>query len=220
MNTTASPREKMDQFGPSLLSDAELLAIILGTGSRNMPVLELAKQLLQHFGSLKHVLTASREDFSSIPGIGLAKYAQLRAAWELCRRQFAQKIRPNTILKDSQHTKDYFRAELSHLSNEVFCVLFLNARNQVIRFEQLFQGSINHTNVHARIIAQKALQYNAAAIILAHNHPSGDPTPSIADRSLTHYLREVLSLLDIRVHDHIVVGAESAFSMADHGWLR
>lgn len=201
-----APREKLTSLGSVTLTDAELLAIFLRTGSQNQPVLQLAQHLLSRYKTIRNLLSTPMYELCKIKGLGLAKYAQLQAALELGKRYFAENLAGKDLLKNPQTTKDYLKAKLCQYQQEVFAAIFLNNINQVIAYEELFQGSINLTTIHPRVIIKKALFHNAAAIILAHNHPSGCSEPSEADVYVTTELKQTLALVDIKLLDHFIVG--------------
>ena len=212
------PREKLLKYGASSLSDAELLAIFLRTGVSGLTAVDLARQLLNHFGGLRPLLEAGREVFCAGNGLGEAKYAQLQAVLEMSRRHLLEKIRRGDALCSVAHTRQYLQAQLQACQQEVFAVLFLDNRHRVISFERLFYGTIDGASVHPREVVKRALAKNAAAVIFAHNHPSGVAEPSQADQAITRRLKEALALVDIRVLDHFVVGDE-VVSFAERGLL-
>ncbi|MDH5181901.1 MAG: DNA repair protein RadC, partial [Gammaproteobacteria bacterium] len=193
------PREKLLTLGAAALSDAELLAIFLRTGIVGKTAVDLARELLTEFGSLRPLLCADKNTFLKFPGLGPAKFAQLQAVLEMSRRHLYAEIRRDTALTDPAATRRYLTARLRDLQHEVFGCIFLDNRHRVIAFEELFQGTINSASVHPREVVKRTLHHNAAAIILAHNHPSGVADPSEADRQLTRRLQEALQLIDVRV---------------------
>ena len=205
--------------GAASLSDAELLAIFLRVGVKGKSAVDLARSLIMHFGSLNRLFAASRDDFSSIPGMGDAKYAQLQAVFEMTRRALKEHLQDGASLSSPQMVKDYLTLSLGTLEYEVFLVLFLDARNRLLAAEEMFRGTLTQTSVYPREIAKRALTYNAAAAILAHNHPSGNPEPSQADRLLTRTLKETLALVDVQVLDHIIVAGRQTRSFAEHGLM-
>ncbi len=213
------PREKLVNLGSSSLSDAELLAIFLRTGVRGCNVVDLARQLLSSFGSLSAIFSASQEDFCARHGLGTAKYVQLQACLEMSKRYLAEQVSKGKVLTSSQTTRDYLISELRHETREVFAVLFLSNQHQVLCFERLFLGTIDAAAVYPRIVVEKALQHNAAAVILTHNHPSGVAEASIADKQITMRLINALSLIEVRVLDHIIVAGHQCYSFAEHGEL-
>lgn len=213
------PREKLLERGPEALSDAELLAIFLRTGVAGKTAVDVARGLLTEFGGLRPLLAAEREDLCATPGLGAAKYAQLMAALEIGRRHLGETLNRGTALGSSRDTRSYLQACLRDRSYEVFCVLYLDNRHRIIAFEELFQGTLNGTAVYPREVIKHALRHNAAAVIFAHNHPSGAAEPSRADEVLTLRLKEALALVDIQVLDHIVVGDGEMVSFSERGLL-
>lgn len=213
------PREKLAANGAAALSDAELLAIFLRVGVRGRTAVDLARQLLTRFGSLRALLDAPQGAFCDAPGLGLAKYAQLQAMLEIARRHLMEGLTRGAALTDPGNARSYLHARLRGLEHEVFSCLFLDNRHRIIRCEELFNGTIDGASVHPREVVKRALALNAAAVILAHNHPSGVAEPSQADIALTQRLREALALVDIRVLDHLVVGDLDTVSLAERGLL-
>ncbi|MCX2896543.1 RadC family protein [Pseudomonas mandelii] len=213
------PREKLLELGSASLSDAELLAIFLRTGAAGKSAVDLARHLLSKFGSLRALLEADQPTFSGELGLGPAKFAQLQAVQEMNRRHLAERLRVRSALENPQAVRDYLKSMLRHEQQEVFGCLFLDSRHQVLTFEALFRGSIDSTSVHPREVVKRALAHNAAALILCHNHPSGNATPSQADRLLTKRLQEALQLIDVRILDHFIVGDGDPLSMAEYGWM-
>jgi DNA repair protein RadC len=213
------PREKLLKHGAAALSEAELLAILLQTGTRGQSALDTARVLLGEFRSLRGLLTAGRQAVCRTPGLGTAKYALLQASIELARRHYAELMEAGPPLANPRATRDYLRARLRDRDHEVFCCLFLDNRHRVIAFDEVFRGTIDGASVHPRDVVKLALGRNAAAVILAHNHPSGIAEPSQADEMITGRLRDALALVDIRVLDHIVVGDGTCVSFAERGLL-
>jgi DNA repair protein RadC len=213
------PREKLLAKGPGSLSDAELLAIFLRTGTKGQSAVDLARALLRKFDSLEGLLSASRAEFCSVSGLGSAKFAQLQAATELIRRALAAEIKSGINLSSPTAVRDFLRLSIQHRQVEVFVGLFLDAQNRVIGVEELFSGTLTQTSVFPREVVRRALHHNAAAIIFAHNHPSGVAEPSHADETLTQALKEALALIDVRVLDHFVVGRGATLSFAERGLL-
>jgi DNA repair protein RadC len=213
------PREKLLNKGPGSLSDAELLAIFLRTGVAGQSAVDIARRLLMEFGNLAQLFNAKADDLMQSKGIGTAKYVQLQAVLEIARRYLYQGIEQGKAINSPAVLADFLRAKMRGYQQEVFACLFLNSQHRAICFKELFQGTINGTAVHPREIARMALSYNAAAVILAHNHPSGEATPSNADRQVTKRIQEALDLVDVRVLDHMVVGDTEVTSMAELGWL-
>lgn len=218
--TDSLPREKLLSRGPQALSDSELMALLLRTGYRGKGVLQLAHDLLEQFGGLSGLLQASAEDLRQIKGLGgPAKRAQIVAVMELARRALAQQLRVRPAMGSASAVKQYLQLHLARLSHEVFAVLFLDSQNHLIALEEMFRGTLTQTSVYPREVAQRALHHHAAALILAHNHPSGQTRPSQADLELTQTLKQALGLLDIRILDHIIVAPGQAHSMAEAGQL-
>ena len=213
------PREKLLELGAASLSDAELLAIFLRTGVSGKSAVDLARHLLAQFGSLRSLLEAKQAVFSQHPGLGPAKFAQLQAVLEMGRRHLAERLRSDSVLENPVAVRDYLKALLRHEPHEIFGCLFLDSRHRVLGFEALFQGTIDNATVYARQVVKRALAYNAAALILCHNHPSGSAEPSMADRKLTKLLQKALEVVDVRVLDHIIVGDGDPLSMAEYGWI-
>ncbi|QYN42920.1 DNA repair protein RadC [Gilliamella sp. ESL0443] len=213
------PREKLLQFGVEALSDAELLALFLRTGTRNLPVLTLSQKLLNEFGSFYHLMNASHDEFCKKKGLGTAKYTQLKAVVELSHRYLKVKMTKENYLTSPTLTHHYLANRLMDKDREIFMVIFLDNQNHVINCEEMFVGTYNCVEVHPREVARKALQYNAAALILAHNHPSGLAEPSQADRALTKKIEQVCELIDVRVIDHLVIGKGEYVSFAERGWI-
>lgn len=213
------PREKLLARGPAALSDAELLAIFLRTGSRGKTAVDLARELLTDFDGLRGLFAAGQDRLCAAPGLGPAKYAQLQAVLEMARRHLGESLLRGSPLTDPTHTRRYLITRLRDLPQEVFCCLYLDNRHRVLAFEELFHGTLDGASVHPREVLRKALSHNAAALIFAHNHPSGVAEPSDADRRLTQRLKEALALVDIRVLDHFVVGDGEAVSFAERGYL-
>jgi len=213
------PREKLCAQGPASLSDAELLAIFLRTGVRGKTAVDLARELLNEYGGLRALFEAERTQVCRKTGMGLAKYVQLQAVLELGRRHLRETLTRGTALTSPSDTKSYLSAQLRDRPYEIFACLFLDTRHRVIAFEELFRGTIDGASVHPREIVKRALTHNAAALILAHNHPSGVAEPSQSDRHLTQRLRDALQLVDIRVIDHLVVGDGQVASFAELGLL-
>lgn len=213
------PRDKLLQRGVQALSDAELLAVLLRTGSRGCSAVALARDLLSRFGGVRGVLTADTEQVLGCPGMGETKLAQLQAARELARRQVQEGLVDGDMMSSPQQTRLFLSHHLGGREREVFTCLFLDSQHRLLRCEDLFFGTLDGAAVYPREVAVRALQYRAAAVILAHNHPSGVAEPSAADRRITERLREALGLLDIRVLDHIIVGRGESCSFAERGLL-
>jgi DNA repair protein RadC len=211
------PREKLLDKGAAALSDAEILAILLRSGTPGRSALDLARDALTAFGSLRQLIAADRARFCAAAGLGLARYAELQAAAEISRRQLSQSLRAGPLLASPKATRDFLSARLRDLEHEVFCCLYLDKRHRLIQFEELFRGTIDGASVHPREIVKLALQRNAAAVIVAHNHPSGVAEPSQADELITQRVKEALGLVDIRLLDHIIVGDGASVSLAERG---
>lgn len=215
----ARPREKLLARGPQALADAELLALLLRTGVQGTPVLQLAQSLLDRFGGWAGLLAAGVQDLGKVKGLGPAKRAEIAAVLEIARRSLNQQLAEKPVLSDVDAVKTYLRLHLGGLGHEVFAVLFLDAQLRLIAMETLFQGSLTSTTVHPREVVKRALALGAGAAILAHNHPSGVAAPSKADELLTRQLGQALALVEVRVVDHLVVGAGEVVSMAERGLL-
>lgn len=213
------PREKLLHRGPETLSDAELLAIFLRTGIRGKSAVDVARDLLLEFGGLRPLIEADAARLCQMKGLGAAKYAQIQAAIELGRRYLEAGLRETDVLTSPKSTRDYLLAQLRAYPHEVFACLFLNNRHHVISFDKMFNGTIDGASVYPREVVKRALGHNAAAVIFAHNHPSGIAEPSAADITLTRRLKTALELVDIRVLDHFVVGNNTAVSFAERGLL-
>ena len=228
----AQPREKLLARGPAALSDAELLAILLRTGMAGKGVLQLAQELLDEprrdaggritgggFGGMAGLLHAGAADLARIKGLGPAKRAELVAVLELARRALAQQLREREVFGTPGAVKHYLQLHLAARAHEVFAVLFLDSQNRLLAMEELFRGTLTQTSVYPREVVLRALQHQAAAVVLAHNHPSGSVQPSRADEALTQTLKAALALVDVRVLDHVIVGHGQALSMAEQGLL-
>ncbi len=213
------PREKLLQRGAAVLSDAELLAVLLGSGVAGHNVLDLARGLLVRFGGLRPFLEADRRAVLREPGIGEVKYAQLQALLEIGRRYLDEGITRAAALEDPQAVRRYLKAMLRHEPSEVFGCLFLDTKHRPLAFEILFRGTIDRASVYPREVVRRALMHNAAALILCHNHPSGNSEPSKEDVHLTLSLKRGLALIDVRVLDHIIIGDGEPLSMAEQGWV-
>jgi DNA repair protein RadC len=213
------PRDRLLKHGAAALSDAELLAIFLRVGVRGHSAVDLARILLRHFGSLTRLFAAGETEFAAIPGMGSAKYAQLQAVLEMARRALGEELQARDLLSTPAAVRDWLRLHLAALPHEVFVALWLDAQNRLLAHEELFRGTLTQTSVYPREVVKRALARNAAAVILAHNHPSGVAEPSRADLALTERLRSVLALVDIRLLDHLVVVSDRAVSLAERGFL-
>jgi DNA repair protein RadC len=235
----ARPREKLLARGPSALSDAELLAILLRTGMKGKGVLQLAQELLdaplnnlkqakvtkngkesaRGFGGIAGLLHASAADLQSIKGLGPAKRAEVMAVLELARRALAQQLQERPALDTPDTVKHYVQLHLAAKNHEVFAVIFLDSQHRLLAMEELFRGTLTQASVYPREVVLRALHHQAAAVILAHNHPSGNVEPSRADEALTHTLKTTLALVDVRVLDHVIVAPGQALSMAEKGLI-
>lgn len=213
------PRERLLAHGAGALSDAELLAIFLGSGPRGRTAVEHARALLAQAGSLRALLDRAPKQLANLPGLGPARACALAAALELGTRHLAAGLERGEALTDPQRAGEYFARRLRGLPHEVFACLFLDTRHRAIAFEELFRGTIDGAEVHPREVVKRCLAHNAAAVILGHNHPSGASEPSAADRAVTARLREALGLVDVRLLDHFVVGDGPPCSLAARGWL-
>lgn len=214
---TERPREKLLERGSGSLTDAELLAIFLRTGVAGKSAIDLARQLLSEFGSLRGLLEADVVSFCAHLGLGTAKYAQLQAVIEMGKRHLAERLQKGDALESPQLVKDFLCAQLRSEPHEVFGCLFLDNKHRVIVYENLFYGSINESTVYPRQIVKRSLHFNAAAVIFAHNHPSGIAEPSTSDKDLTQKLICALAFIEVRVLDHLIIGEGQPFSMAEWG---
>lgn len=210
------PREKMLAHGAAALSDAELLALMLRTGIKGKPVLQLSQELLDNFGGLHGLLDASLDDLKRIKGLGPSKQTQLAATLELARRSLHNALENAPVFNSSKVVEEYLLLHLSQRSKEVFAALFLNSKHRMIAFEELFIGTVNRSAVYPREVAVRCLYHQASAVILAHNHPSGDVRPSPSDIDITQKLKNGLALLDVTVLDHVIVGKKHCYSMHAH----
>ncbi|MEJ7670817.1 MAG: DNA repair protein RadC [Casimicrobiaceae bacterium] len=222
MNTIAwpaleRPRERLLAQGPAALTDAELLAILLRTGVIGRPVLDLAREILARFGGVAGLLAASTAEMRAVRGVGAAKAAELKAVVELTRRALKEEITRDDALNSPQAVRDYLQLTLSSLPYEVFVALFLDSQNRLLAADELFRGTLAQTSVYPREVVKAALGRNAAAVIFAHNHPSGVAEPSRADELLTQSLKQALSLVDIRTLDHFIVAGQRVISLAERG---
>ena len=213
------PREKLFEHGPQALSDEELVAIFLGTGTQGMSVLELAGQLLKQFKGLRGLMQAGRKELVAVHGVGAAKYAQLTSALEMSTRYLKLGMERGEALSDPDVIRCYLLAKLRPYEREVFACLFLDNQHRLIVYEEMFFGTIDGASVHPREVLRRGLALNAAAVVFAHNHPSGIAEPSQADKRITERLATALTLVDIRVLDHMVVGDTEVVSFAERGLL-
>lgn len=213
------PREKLLARGAQVLSDAELLAIFLRTGVKGKSAVDLARELLQEFGSLRALLTADLQAFCRPLGLGSAKFAQLQAVLEMARRHLAEELERSDALTSPQLTRRYLMSQLRDRSHEVFVCLFLDNQHRVLKYQELFHGTLDGAAVYPREVVKQALAAGAGAVIFAHNHPSGVAEPSRSDRAITERLQQALALMDIRVLDHLVIGDGYCVSFSERGWL-
>jgi DNA repair protein RadC len=213
------PRERLLRLGVVPLSDVELLAVFLGTGTVGRDAIELGRHCLSTFGSLAALLNASRERFCAVDGLGPARYAQLHSLVEITRRSLAEVLTERPIFESPAAVRDYLRLSIGSRPHEVFCVLFLDAQHRLIAAEELFRGTLAQTSVYPREIVKRALEVNAAAVVFAHNHPSGIAEPSRADEALTTTLQNALALVDIRTLDHFIVATHGVYAFSEHGKL-
>ncbi|HJO12733.1 MAG: DNA repair protein RadC [Gammaproteobacteria bacterium] len=213
------PRERLLSNGAASLSDAELLAILLRTGTRGCTAVDLARSLLNRFGSLAGVLAANCDDFCANNGLGPGKFALFQAVQELSQRQMLESLKQQDVLTSSHTTRDYLRAKFRHYENEVFSCLYLDNQHHILKLEELFRGTIDGAAVYPREVVKRCLSYNAAAIIFAHNHPSGIAEPSQADIAITKKLQAALQTIDVRVLDHFVIGDSQVVSFAERNLL-
>ena len=213
------PRERLVREGAQALSDPELLALLLRVGVRGKSAVELGRDILQHFGSLHGLFGATLDDCTEVHGLGMAKYAQLQAVMELARRAIAEQLQAGEAFGSPDLVKRYLRIKLGGQRHESFVVLFLDVKHRLIADRELFRGTLTQTSVYPREVVIEALDYNAASVILAHNHPSGLPEPSDADLRLTGALVKALSLVDIRVLDHFIVAGPLVHSFAENGQI-
>jgi DNA repair protein RadC len=213
------PREKLLARGPAALADAELLALLLRTGTPGQGVVAMATQVLERCGGFAGLLQAEAARLEGIKGLGPAKRAELLAVMEMARRALAQQMRTAPVFDAPQQVKDYLALHLGGLPHEVFALLFLDGQNRLLCLEELFRGTLTQTSVYPREVVKRALALNAGAVVLAHNHPSGLAEPSRADEYLTQTLKTALALVDVRVLDHLVVGRGQVVSMAERGLL-
>jgi DNA repair protein RadC len=215
------PRERLLALGPQALSDAELLAIFLRVGVKGKSAVDLARDLLAYVdGSLARLTETPAKELAKLPGLGPAKATQLAATLELARRSLAEEMKGRDLLASPGAARDWLKLKLGGLAHEVFGALWLDAQNRLIGWDELFRGTLTQTSVYPREVVKQALTRNAAAVILAHNHPSGLTEPSAADEVLTRSLKEALGLVDVRVLDHfIVAGRATPLSFAERGLL-
>lgn len=213
------PREKMQRYGIEILTDAELLALFLRTGTRGKDVLTTAREMLIQFGSLYGLLSADEKVLAKINGMGIAKCAQLKGIAELARRYHSERVVADSSLLSPEVTREFLQNHLADEKREIFMVIFLDNQNRVLKHNRLFAGTLSHVEVHPREIVREAIKVNAAAVILAHNHPSGSAEPSKSDRLITEKVAKCCGLMEIRVLDHLVIGRGEYVSFAERGWI-
>lgn len=218
--TDERPREKLLKRGAGALTDAELLALFLRTGSRGKSAVELGREIMARFGSFSALLTATEKDLKAVKGIGIAKMTLLAAVMEISKRLLTEELNQQEIvLTSSDSVKRYLQLHYHNRKYEAFVILFLDVKNRLIEAKEMFKGTLIRTSVYPREVAKEALNLNAANVILSHNHPSGVPDPSRADIDLTQLLKDALRLVDVNVLDHIVVAGNSTCSFAEQGLL-
>ncbi len=213
------PREKLIELGAEALSDAELLAIFLRVGVTGKSAVDLARDLLNQFGSLNGIFAATEHELSQVHGIGTSKYVQLQAIFEMSRRALNEQLQQRDVFKSPQQVRDYLVLKLGGLTREVFLVLFLDTQNHLVATEEMFAGTLTQTIVYPREVVKRALHHNAASVIFAHNHPSGIAKQSQADELLTKELKQALALVDVRVLDHFIVAGNNTLSFSERGLL-
>lgn len=213
------PREKMLRYGVTSLTDAELLALFLRTGTSGKTVFVLARDLIAHFGSLHGLLTADMEAFKDVDGIGVAKFAQIKGIAELARRFYTVRMQEEDPILTPEMTRDFLQSQLADAEREIFMAIFLDNKNRVLKHCHLFSGTLSHVEVHPRVIVREAIKVNAAGVILAHNHPSGCAEPSRADKEITRRIIKCCQIMDIRVLDHLIIGRGEYISFAEQGWI-
>jgi len=213
------PRERLLAQGAGVLSDAELLALFLGSGLRGRDAITTARDLLQSHGPLRALLEHTPQQLARLPGLGPARACLLAAALELGHRRLGADLERGIALDDPMSAGRYFAQRLRGLSHEVFAVLFLDTRHRALAFEEMFRGTLDGAEVHPREVVRRALAHNAAALIVGHNHPSGNPEPSAADRAITSRLKQALALVELRLLDHFVIADGPPVSMAARGWV-
>jgi DNA repair protein RadC len=213
------PREKLLERGAQALSEAELVALLLGSGTKGRSAVDVARSLIEEFGSLREMLSADKQRWEGRPGIGPARYATLMASIEIARRVLLQPLRETSSLASPEATHRFLIAQLRDRHYEVFCCIFLDNHHRMLAFEEVFRGTIDGASVYPREVVRQTLIYNAASVIVAHNHPSGVAEPSLADEGVTGRLRQALSLIDVRLVDHVIVGEGKCYSFSEHGLL-
>jgi DNA repair protein RadC len=213
------PREKLIELGAEALSDAELLAIFLRAGVVGKSAVDLARDLLNQFGSLNGIFAATEHELSQVHGIGTSKYVQLQAIFEMSQRALSEQLQVRDVLNSPQAVRDYLVLKLGSLTKEVFLVLFLDTQNRLVATEEMFSGSLKETSVYPREVLKRALHHNAASVIFAHNHPSGIAQQSSADEQITKQLKQALDLVDVRVLDHFIVAGNQTLSFSEKGLI-
>ena len=213
------PREKLLELGAGALSDAELLAIFLRVGVVGKSAVDLARDLLSQFGSLNAIFSASESELSHVHGMGASKYVQLQAIFEMSRRALVEQLQEKNVFESPQQVHDFLVLKLGNLNKEVFLVLFLDAQHRLQATEEMFSGSLMKTSVYPREVVKRAMHHNAAAVIFAHNHPSGVAKPSQADELITKQLKQALALVDVKVLDHFIVAGNQTMSFVERGLL-
>lgn len=213
------PRERLLNYGSEKLSDSELLALLIQSGTKNQSSVDCARALLQRFGNLRAVIDADCKALCEQPGLGPAKFALVQAGAELGRRYFQQRHPSRGAITSCAQAKAFFKHTLSHKKKECFCVIYLDASHNIIQYEELFQGSLTSLKVHPRDFVKKCLDHDAVAVIIAHNHPRGRSTPSQADIQTTKHLIQMLHFVDVQLIDHIIVGENNTLSMQDEGYI-
>ncbi|MBB1270242.1 DNA repair protein RadC [Shewanella sp. SR44-3] len=213
------PRDKLLAHGAGQLSDAELLAVLIRNGTSGQNALTTGRLLLNHFGGLRHLMSAAERQVCKIPGVGPVKYAQLQAAAEISKRISRENLQRGQILTNPDLTRDYLMRQLADRSYEVFALLLLDSQHRVIQFVELFRGTIDSASVYPREVVSLVLEKRAAAVIICHNHPSGVAEPSQADRRITERLKNALATIDVSLLDHMVVGDQEIVSFAERGWI-
>lgn len=213
------PREKLLVSGVQSLSDPELLAIFLRCGTKNRNVIELSNDLLEQCGGIRALLQCQLNDLNRFKGLGIAKWSQLQAVYELVRRSISEELKKVEVMNAPAIVREFLQTSIGHLQYEVFGVLFLDPIGRLIEFKVLFRGTINQTVIYPKEVIKEAIQLNASALIISHNHPAGEAHPSPADIDLTHKLQQIMQLLDIDLLDHCIVSPNGYFSFLDAGLL-
>lgn len=214
------PREKLLTHGAQVLSDVELLALFLQTGTKDKSVMEVARDLTNRFGSLSAILDASNSELCKSPGVGKAKYVLLQATLELYKRYLSEHTREQSVIKNPEMLQNYLQLRLKPHQREILACLFLGPNCNVIHYEELFMGTLTQVPIYPREIAKIALSYNAHSVVMAHNHPQGKAKPSDADRFITQKTKEALALLDIELADHVIISPKGIYSFVQHGLLQ